>query len=869
MKSKPLPKETLRPKDCSRPKVWRMPTAGRSSRGGKYRLGDGIAPVNYAIEFRPNLTNSTFSGRAAITMEVKERARRITLNSYKLAIKRFAVRQGSGIKVSMKADKKRQTLTFVLGRELEKGKARIELEFEGALNDDLCGFYRSKYKTGGKEKYMAVTQFEAPYARMAFPCFDQPDKKATFDVTLVLDRNLQGISNMPVKRESMQGGKKILEFGRTPVMSTYLLFVAAGEFEFLEGEQDGKTIRVATIPGKKEEGKRALELAMKFLKYFEDYTGIPYPLPKLDMIAIPDFAAGAMENWGAITFRELLVLSDENTSVIRKRRLAEVIAHELWHQWSGNLVTMKWWNDLWLNESFADYMAYKAVDHYFPGWKIMDEFLLSETEPAFSLDSLGTTHPIEVRVNSPNEVNEIFDAISYNKGGNVLRMIEAFMGEDAFRKGVSRYLSNFKYGNAESRDFWDALSEFSGSDIRKTVESWIRQPGYPLVEARRMNSSLQLKQERFSDKKHKQLWRIPLVIRTEKGETRNLFCGSSMRLPLEQGWFKLNAGQQGFYRVKYAESELETLGREIQGKRLGPMDRWGVQSDLFSLCWMGKAGISQYLDFLKHYRNEDSYVVLLDIYGNMRYIYNTFFGEPGFEKVWPRFTELMKEPFERALRRLSWEPKEGEPHEDTMLRALAISYLGFARDGGVLGKCMDMFKCLSERGAAIQPDIKGPVYAVVAENFPATFKAMMAMHGKATNLEDRQKLLTSLYRFRDKKNLSIALDYALSPKVRAQDLRNVFGMVAANPSFRRVFPPWVKKNWKKLEGYKENYHVFSDLLEAMIKHCAADGKEKQVRKFLAAKKVEFERTKANSFEFLRINGNFAKRNRRELKNFFM
>jgi len=323
-----------------------------------YRLPGHISPKEYRIEFEPDLAKSTFSGRETISIVLEKADDRIVLNSLDLKIGKCVIRQ-SGIDSKPKIDEERenQTVTLSLGSRLEAGEAEIEIEFSGELNDNLCGFYRSKYTVKGKSKCMAVTQFEAPYARMAFPCFDEPDKKAAFEVSLVVGEGLQGISNMPVRNELEREGKKVLEFMKTPVMPTYLLFMAVGEFESVETEQDGKIIRVITVPGKREEGRLALDLTAKFLKYFEDYTGISYPLPKLDMIAIPDFAAGAMENWGAITFRELLLLSDENTSVSRKRRLAEVIAHELWHQWSGDLVTMKWWNDLWLNESFADYMA--------------------------------------------------------------------------------------------------------------------------------------------------------------------------------------------------------------------------------------------------------------------------------------------------------------------------------------------------------------------------------------------------------------------------------------------------------------------------------------------------------------------------------
>ncbi len=421
-------------------------------------LPTNVVPINYSLSFDVDLKKFKFSGKEIIELKVKGSVSEIILNAVDLEIKHATLSyKKRSLKPKIKLEPEKEIIALKFGEKI-RGPAKLMIEFSGKLNDNLLGFYRSKFIENKKEKYLATTQFEAPYARRCFPCFDEPQYKATFDVTLKLDGKLRAISNMPIEEQYREGNKKIVKFYRTPQMSTYLLYLGVGEFEFLEDKLGKIVIRIVTTPGKKNQAKFALELTKKFLSYFQEYSGIKYPLPKLDMIALPDFAAGAMENWGAITFRELYLLFDPKmTSTAVKKRIAMIIAHELWHQWSGNLVTMKWWNDLWLNESFATFMSYKAVDNFFPEWDMWEDFIGDETESALEDDCIKATHPIEVEVKNPNQIEEIFDVISYSKGGSILRMLEGYVGEEIFRKGVSKYLSDNKYGNATSEDLWDSL----------------------------------------------------------------------------------------------------------------------------------------------------------------------------------------------------------------------------------------------------------------------------------------------------------------------------------------------------------------------------------------------------------------------------
>ena len=377
-----------------------------------------ISQINYDIQFEPIFTNFTFNGIEIITLTTTT-TNTFTLNSAELEIKNcHIIHKGKTIKAKSSLNAKNETLSIKTTKKIS-GRVKICIEFTGILNDRLLGFYRSKYKdTAGKTKHLATTQFEAADARRAFPCWDEPAVKATFDVSLLVDRHMTAISNMPEKIKKKVNSKVLVEFERTPIMSTYLLYLGVGEFEFIQDNLRNIKLRVVTTKGNKKKARLSLDLTKKFLSEYEKYFGIKYPLPKLDMLAIPDFAAGAMENWGAITFRETILLYDPKTSSTRtKQYIAEVISHELAHQWFGNLVTMKWWNDLWLNESFATFMATKIVDKFYPEWDLWDQFLDDAMNTAMSLDSLKTSHPIDVDVNHPSEIRSIFESISYDMGG--------------------------------------------------------------------------------------------------------------------------------------------------------------------------------------------------------------------------------------------------------------------------------------------------------------------------------------------------------------------------------------------------------------------------------------------------------------------
>eukprot|EP01094_Clydonella_sp_ATCC50884_P017334 TRINITY_DN2999_c0_g1_i1.p1 TRINITY_DN2999_c0_g1~~TRINITY_DN2999_c0_g1_i1.p1 ORF type:complete len:463 (-),score=132.41 TRINITY_DN2999_c0_g1_i1:21-1409(-) len=372
--------------------------------------------------------------------------------------------------------------------------------FEGVLNDQMAGFYRSRYSVEGEERFMAVTQFEPTDARRAFPCWDEPSLKATFSVSLTVPTNRTALGNMPAEEEQVNGDLKTIRFGRTPIMSTYLVAFLVGEFDVVEDvTKEGVVMKVYTPLGKADQGKFALEVGKNTLSFYTDYFAIPYPLPCLAMVAISDFSAGAMENWGLVTYRETALLIDSATSgVSNKQRVAYVVAHELAHQWFGNLVTMEWWKELWLNEGFATWVGNLAVDHLFPAWDIWTKFSSDYFARAQQLDSLRSSHPIEVEVYSSDEINEIFDAISYCKGAAIIRMIASVLGLDAFKKGLQIYLKRHQYGNAVTDDLWQALQESSGVDVKSLMDVWTKHTGYPVLHAALSSATtLHVRQHRF------------------------------------------------------------------------------------------------------------------------------------------------------------------------------------------------------------------------------------------------------------------------------------------------------------------------------------------------------------------------------------
>ena len=830
-----------------------------------------ICPKNYDITFEPDFKNFTFFGKEKISIEIAKPINKFVLNSAEIKIKNcFVLIKGKTLKAKVNFDEKNEGLTVIIPEKI-KGNVDLFIDFVGILNDKLVGLYRSQYNDKkGKTKFMASTQFEAADARRAFPCWDEPEAKATFDVSAIVDTNLIAISNMPIKSKKKIGKKIRYQFDRTPVMSTYLLYLGIGELEFLQGRQGKTMIRIVTTKGKKNLGKLSLLFTKQFLKWYEDYFKIPYPLPKLDMIAVPDFASGAMENWGAITFRETILLYDPTTSSTEtKQHIAEVISHEIAHQWFGNLVTMKWWNDLWLNESFATFMATKAVHDYYPNWDLWDQFLIGETSGAMSLDSLKTSHPIDVKVDKPSEVREIFDEISYNKGGTVLRMLENFLGEKNFRNGLKSYLTKHKYGNATTEDLWDALEKVSRKPVRKMMNSWIKQVGYPIIEITSQDSKIHLTQRRYLAEKdktsHKGTWVIPISLKTDDTLTFKLMTRRSDMITLKGvDWYKLNSGQLGMYRVKYEDETTDKFKELIEQKILSNSDRWGLQHDFFALCMSGQISLKRFLEFTRSYREEDDYLVSKNLAESLDFLYLVTSGEV----FWNEIKEYNKEHFQKLFDMLGWDKKEGEKHTTALLRSLVIGSLGRLGDDQILEEAKNRFNEFLKNPDSLVPDLRNVVYSLVAwTGNRETYEVLLRHFRKSTMQEEKLRFLGALAAFQDEHLLARTLKFVLTKEVRSQNLYLPIMRVASNPYGRKLVWPWVKKNWKQLV---KKFGVGSPLINRVLGTVSViydSKKEQEIRHFFKLNPTPGTEMKlAQTLERLRIYSKFLDRTRKEFLN---
>ncbi|MBI4131588.1 MAG: M1 family metallopeptidase [Nitrosarchaeum sp.] len=826
-----------------------------------------VIPVNYTLEFEPIFKNFTFNGKEIITINCKEYVNSITLHCAELKIKSCHVRHnGISEKAITKIDAKKEELTIIIKNKI-KGTAFVEIEFAGELNDRLLGFYRSQYKQNGKTKYLATSQFEAADARRAFPCWDEPEAKATFDISIIAENKFTAISNMPVISKKKMKNKTLYKFAKTPVMSTYLVYLGVGEFEYLTGKIGKTQVRVITTKGNKSKGKYSLELGKKLLLSYEKYFGIKYPLPKLDLIAIPDFASGAMENWGAITFRETILLYDPKTSSTRtKQYIAEVISHEIAHQWFGNLVTMKWWNDLWLNESFATFMATKFVDKFYPEWDLWNQFVEDAMNAAMGLDSLKNTHPIDVKVNSTSEIREIFDAISYDKGGCVLRMLEHYVGETNFQKGLKRYLADFKYKNAEGQDLWDAIGKISKMPVRAMVLTWLKQPGFPVVEIEKQDSTLHLKQRRYmmeSDKKSNGLWSIPLSIGLKDELFQKFFTKKSMsiKLPKNSIGFVANFGRKGFYRVKYDEGTLLDLKMLVDQKQIPAIDRWAIQNDLFSLCISCDETVRNYLDFSDAYYDEDSYLASVNVAHNLSSLYFRAFDEEFSSEIRNYAVNYLK----KILYDLGWNPKKTDKHTDAMMRGFAISTLGKLDDDEVIIESENRYKQFLKNPGSLSPDLIEPVCSVMAWNGNSkTHEELTKLYRNAKTMEEKLRFLGAMCSFKDEKLLLKSLNFSQTSEVRSQNMQLPIMKVAANPYGKKILWPWLKTNWTKLNKKVGRGNPLFNRIVASISSIADDSMEKEIRQFFKKNPTPgTERTQEQTLERIRISSKFLRSMRKE------
>lgn len=785
----------------------------------KVRLPVYFKPERYRLVIRPDLDNFTFYGEETIYFRLVKTTRAVVLHAKDLDIERaeFALRDRKIPARNIKYDAEAETATFFFPNKLPKGKGELHLVFRGLIGDKMRGFYRSRYAADGGEKYIVATQFEATDARRAFPCFDEPAAKAVFDVTVIIPKGYTAVSNtVPAVVAEHEPGFETVRFAPTPKMSTYLLAFIVGDLEFVEGKtKEGTLVRVFTTPGKKEQARFALGVAKRCLSFYNNYFGIPYPLPVLDLIAIPDFESAAMENWGAVTYRESAILIDpKHSSEHNKLWVAIVIAHELAHQWFGNLVTMEWWTHLWLNEGFARYMEYLTLSNLFPEWKMWDKFNQEVLGSALELDALQNTHPIEVAVHHPSEIGEIFDEISYSKGAAVIRMLAEYLGPRKFRDGLRHYLKKHNYRNAKTEDLWLALEHVSGKPVRKLMRAWTSKPGYPLLTLAERKGGLEIRQSRFfanpvaARKNRKQgIWNVPLRILRNGNLKHCLMTGKTLSLPgLKAGeWLKLNAGGFCLYRADYPAELLHLIRGLIATGKLGVSDRLNVIRDAFALAEAGKLSTREALILAAGYKNESDYPVWVEIahpLNFMEYLWKD-------EDFYPDYRRFCLELFSGIARRVGWRKKPREKHEMTLLRSLALYQAGRYGDVNIIRKAQELFR--GRRG--IHPDLRGAVYRLVAENGgEKEHRELLRRYRAAPLAEEKNRLAGALASFKQKNLLQRTLEFSLSRDVRPQDAPFLIVAVWRNPAGRDLTWSFVKRNWKELVKNYGDGHLLSRIL---------------------------------------------------------
>jgi len=868
------------------------------------RLSTDVRPVNYNLKLRPYLTKFTFDGSQEIEVQVEKPTKEIRLNCADISIKEAkfkchtnvtgdGVKQDDGVAAAeIKYEVDEEVAILAWDSPLPLGKALISMSFSGELNDKMKGFYRSNYKTpDGEERVLACTQFEATDARRAFPCWDEPAAKATFDVTLVVPKDRIALSNMPVKAEEDHpkddcGCWKTVSYERTPIMSTYLLAFIVGEFDCVEGQsKDGVLVRVYTPLGKKEQGEFALDVAVKTLPFYKDYFNIAYPLPKIDLIAIPDFAAGAMENWGLVTYRETALLIDPaNSSASTKQWVALVVGHELAHQWFGNLVTMEWWTHLWLNEGFASWIEYLCVDYCIPEFDIWTQFVTSDYMRALELDALNNSHPIEVPVGHPSEVDEIFDAISYSKGASVIRMLHDYIGDADFRKGMHEYLTKFQYKNAFTEDLWASLGEASGKPVNKVMTTWTKQMGFPMlsvdvVERKEDSLSLKVSQSKFSadgadePKGAESHWLVPISFASadapEQSRDKTLLETKSCQVTLSgvnpSQWVKLNPGTVGVYRTRYSDALLDLLKQGIADGQLSPRDRLGLQSDLFAFSKAGKSSVVDYLKVLQVFKGEKNFTVWTDICAAMGTL-GTLVSHTDFQASFDAFG---RDLFSTVYQAVGWDPVEGEGYLTAMLRALVLGRVGSYGLKEAVEEAQKRFAQHVDGTNLIPADLRSAVYATVLKNGDEdTFEKMLALFRAADLHEERVRILRVLGCVKKTELLKRVLEFSLSDEVRSQDTCFVVGGATNSRVGREMSWNFVKDKWDEFYKRYPGGFLQARLVKFATEGFASEEMAKEIEAFFVDHPApSAERTIKQSLEMIRLQEAWLKRDTANLQQF--
>ena len=814
-----------------------------ASPAGAQRLSGGVTPEHYQLAFSVDLAHARFDGDVTIRVAIAEPTQTIVLHAVDLAIRDATLTIGGrplALATSYRSD---ETLRLIAPQTVSAGPATIRIRFGGTLGTSLRGFYLSTQNG----RRFGVTQFESTDARRAFPCFDEPALKATFDVALTIDRGDMAISNGKVISDVDTPDRQhhTVTFATTPKMSTYLVAMAVGRFDCVEGERDNVPIRICTTPGKKDLAQYALESARDILHFYNGYFAIPYPFGKLDMLGVPDFAAGAMENTAAIFYREADLLADEKQSPLAVRKnVVSTLAHEMAHQWFGDLVTMRWWDDLWLNEGFATWMANRPMAALHPEWDVaVDEAL--ETQQALGLDSLASTRPVHVRADTPDEIEALFDAIAYQKGAAILRMVENYVGPDVFRAGVNAYLRAHAYGNATSEDFWTSIATTSGKPVDRILPTFIGQPGAPLVNVVQTCSGgrteATLSQERLSlslrapAPSSRDRWQVPVCTKTEKRGTCTVLGDAPQTIEADTTctpWVFANAGAQGYYRTAYTPVALRALAPHVE-TGLTPAERLTLLSDAWALVLAGRQSSADYLTLAAGFRGEHTAGVLQTLTQRFSYIdqYLTTADSR------PRFGAFARSLLRPTYDELGVVTNAGEADARKALRATVLAALGGV--GGDADAAGDARRLVDSAlgGAPVEATLLAAAIDVAARRGdPALFDRLMTAADRATTPEERDRYLYGMTAFGDPALIRRALEYSLTPRLRAQDGALFFSKLLVREAARPIAWTFLKEHWTALQPKLLIAGGDLNLVTALSSFCDAPSRD-DVRSFFAAHPV--------------------------------
>jgi len=845
----------------------------RGTEADAFRLPRHVLPSRYDLRLEPDLTTATFTGDETITVTVSRPAKEIILNAVELDITSATIDNNRGRlhRAAVVLDEPAERCRLTFPSAIPTGTWKLSLSFHGKLNDKLRGFYRSTYKgAAGAIHVMAATQFEATDARRAFPCWDEPDCKAVFATTLVIDPTLTAVSNTSIVSERRADGKKVLQFSDTMKMSTYLVAFIVGELEATDPTMVGKApLRLWCVPGKQHLAKFGQTIASFSLKYFEQYYGLPYPSDKLDLLAIPDFASGAMENLGAITFRETALLVDQNAATHAElERIADVVAHENAHMWFGDLVTMSWWNGLWLNEAFATFAEMLAVDVWKPEWKRWDTFGVSRAV-AMVVDGLHSSRPIEYPVRAPKDADAMFDTLTYEKGASVLRMLEQYLGPTVFRDGIRDYLKRHAYGNADTKDLWVSLGRVAKRPVPKLMNGWIFEPGYPLVTVSLgKNGRLRLTQQRFTylpkSKRSRaagaQRWQIPIQLRVSTATKRDLWrvlmtgAGLQMKVPARVESVLVNEGGHGFYRVRYEPKLLERLLRLVPDG-LAPIERFNLVNDAWASAVAGLVPLTDYLDMTAHFqadRDKNVWAVLIESFHLLHRIV-----EPSHR---PALEAFVRDRIGPVVAELGWTPRTGEDELRRQLRGELLRALGtIGNDRATQTQAVELYAVYAKNPAAVDPNVLPALVAVLAHAGDRTrYEEFCVRFRAATTPQEERRYLYALGAFQSAELLAHTLAKTINGEFRTQDAPFMVRMVLMNVAGREMAWEFVKANWDTMERLYPKQGL-RRMCEGVV-GLATPALERDVRKFFRERKIDLGgKTLAQYLEELRIAVAFRER----------